>query len=444
MQSRGLLIGVSVLAVLCGWLWWSDKKADEAAKNPAKDAKTVRLTDLKTADLVEITVQHAGAPAVQLRKNGALWALSSEPKFAIENDAAVTLATNAASISSDKVVDDNANDLLQYGLDPGQISLEIKDKSGKTEKLLFGDETPVGNLYYVRKPGEKKVFTVPNYIKQGIDKSATDLRDKRLLLLDDANVSRLEVIRKGETLAFDRDKKGTWQLSKPQSYRTDTVVVDGLYNKLREAKLDPASTAEQQKTFAAQFAAGSPVATLQAVDGAGTQKMEVRKSKENLFLAKSSAVPGVYKISEELGAALDKTLEDFRSKKLLDFGFEDPTRIQIVSSGKTTLLEHKGEDWLLNGKKAEASTVHPVLEALRGFSAMKFVKAGLFTTPVFEVSITQSDAKTTEKLLVSKAGNFHYAKREGDSAEYEIDPKTLSDLEDAVKNVKEPGAVPKK
>lgn len=165
MQSRGLLIGVSVLAVLCGWLWWSDKKADEAAKNPAKDAKTVRLTDLKTADLVEITVQHAGAPAVQLRKNGALWALSSEPKFAIENDAAVTLATNAASISSDKVVDDNANDLLQYGLDPGQISLEIKDKSGKTEKLLFGDETPVGNLYYVRKPGEKKVFTVPNYIK---------------------------------------------------------------------------------------------------------------------------------------------------------------------------------------------------------------------------------------------------------------------------------------
>ena len=74
---------------------------------------------------------------------------------------------------------------------------------------------------------------------------------------------------------------------------------------------------------------------------------------------------------------------------------------------------------------------------------MKFVKSG-YTTPIFEAAITQSDGKTVEKVMVSKTGNFHYAKRDGDLAEYEIDPKTLSDLETALAGLKEPGAVKKK
>ena len=72
---------------------------------------------------------------------------------------------------------------------------------------------------------------------------------------------------------------------------------------------------------------------------------------------------------------------------------------------------------------------------------MKFVPGG-FTSPAFQVTITEKDGKTIEKLMIAKVGNFHYAKREGESGEYEVDPKTIADLEAALKAVKE--AVEKK
>ena len=445
MQSRGLLIGVVALAALSGLLWWSDKKANDEIKNPAKDSKSVKLLSVPASDVVDVVVQHKNEAAVHLVKNVAAnkWELASEPKFLIESDAALTLVTNAGTVSSDKLIDDNATDFIQYGLDPAQITLELKDKGGKIHKLSIGDETPVGNLFYVRLPNDKKVYTIPNYTKMGFDKSANDLRDKRLLIVDDAKLSKLEVVKKAEILEFSKSAKGIWQLVKPKPYRTDTVVVDSLYNKAREAKLDPALSEELKKTYATQFGSAPVLATLKATDSAGTQQIEVRKSNEKLYLAKSSAVPGIFKVADELGAMLDKSVEGYRTRKLLDFGFEDPSRVQIRSGDKTSLLEHKGEDWLLNGKKLDAATVTPLMEGLRSLSALSFVESR-FTTPIFEAAVTQSDGKTIEKILVSATGNFRYAKREGDAAEYEIDPKALSDLEAALGGLKEPGAIKKK
>ena len=131
-----------------------------------------------------------------------------------------------------------------------------------------------------------------------------------------------------------------------------------------------------------------------------------------------------------------------RTKKLMDFGFADPSKVVVEAGGKTNVLEHKGEDWIWNGKKADSATVTGFLEALRGFSALTFVEKK-FTTPSTTVSVTHADGKTVEKLMVAKVGNFHYVQRGGETGEYEIDPKTLSDFESAMSKIKEAGAANK-
>jgi hypothetical protein len=80
----------------------------------------------------------------------------------------------------------------------------------------------------------------------------------------------------------------------------------------------------------------------------------------------------------------------------------------------------------------------PMLDALRAFAALSFVPKG-FATPTYTVTVTQKDGKTVEKLMLSKVGNFLYAKREGETGEYEVDPKTWSDLEATLAKVKEAG-----
>jgi hypothetical protein len=439
MQTRGLLIGVLVLAVLGGAIWWTNRepKPGEAAKSSEQSTK---LTNQNEADLVEIKIEQRGEPAKQLtRQPGQAWKLASEltkdPKFPTDAETANAIATNSAAIASEKLVDENASDLIQYGLDPPQLLLEIKDKAGKTEKLHLGDDTPVGQMVYAVKPGTRKVFTVARFVKEALAKSVADLRDKHLLLVDEAKLTRLEFSRKGESIEFSKDAQGEWQVVQPEPMRADNLAVSEHFRKAREAKYTAIPTPEEAKKNAAAFAAATPLAVLRVSDAAGAQSLEIRKAKDNSYLAKASANEGIYSVTEELGSAVDKAPEEFRNKKLFSFGFAELERIEVKNNGKATLLERKGEDWLLGGKKADASTVQPVVDQLRMMQAMKFARNAV-SSPFFEISIQARGTKSSEQLQVSRKGNFHYAKRVGEAVEFEIDPKLISDLESALSSVK--------
>jgi len=443
MQVRGLLIAVGLLALLSGALWWSNKNPAEPEKKSTGNMKSVPLMTLLQADVVEATVARKDEAPLTLRKNSAgMWDMVLEPKLPTNSQAAMNVVTAISGISTEVLVDENATDLIQYGLEPAQITLELKDKTGKIQKLLVGDAAPVGSQFYVRKPNEKKVYAFAQHYREDFNKTVTDLRDKRLLLVDESKLTRIELLRKSDSLEFSRNTRGIWQLTKPQAYRTDAVAVDELFNKVKEANFDPALSEEILKKQMTSFAAAPVAATMKFTEGTIARQIEIRKTKDNEFLSKSSSVDGIYKVSDDLGKALDKTLDEFRSKKLMDFGYEDPVRIQIESSGKTSVIEHKGSDWTLNGKKSDAATLMPFLDALRALEALKFVASG-FTKPSYTITVTQKDGKTTEKLLVSREGNFHYARREGETGEYEIDPKVLSDLDNLLTKVKEPGATKK-
>lgn len=440
MQSRGLLLAVVALAALSGAIWWSNQKAEDDKKNPKEAGKT-KLIQMLEADVVDIQIQRKNEPALVLHKDVKTnrWEMVSEPKYRLDQEMVTTLVTNSATVPTDKVLEESAADVAQYGLDPAMITLELKDKNGKTDKLLIGDETPIGGLFYARKANEKKVYAIASYQKTGIDKTAADLRDKRLLTLEEAKLSKMELVRKAETIEFAKNSKGDWQVVKPAPMRTDALTADELYRKARDTRFEPQLSPEDTKKFAAAFGSGTPIGTLKLSDGAASQTLEVRRTKEAGLLAKSSAVDGIHKVPDDVGVAMDKGLEDFRNKKLFDFGFEEPVRIELKLNGKTTVLEHQGNDWLIGGKKMDGVPVQALMGDLRGFSALKPVKSG-FTTASSEIVVTQKDGKTTERLLISKTGNFHYAKRDGEAAEYEIDPKSLTDLEAAVAAIQAPGA----
>ena len=99
--------------------------------------------------------------------------------------------------------------------------------------------------------------------------------------------------------------------------------------KLEDARMDLGSANCRPATAAKEFAARRKDGTATVTDNSGTETLEIRKSKNGSYYAKSSAVPGVYKLAGEIGDSFGKTAEDYRDKKLFDFGFMDPTRLEI-------------------------------------------------------------------------------------------------------------------
>lgn len=438
MQANRLLIAALVLAGLGGAIWWSSRQPAESGDSAKPATESVKLMGLAEVDLVEVKVEPKGETARLLKKDSASqkWNLASETAagYRTDSEAAQGLVSKASGFFTDKTVDENATDLIQYGLDPPQIVVEVKDKNGKTDRVNLGDETPVGQMVYAAKPGSKKVYTVAKHLKEAVMKSAFDLQDKRLLPVDESKVSRFEWSRKGESLEFGKNPQGDWQIVKPEPMRADNLAVGELFRKAIEAKYENAPTPETAKKNAADFASASVVGSLKISEAGGAQSLELRKTKENTYLAKASGAAGIYAVSDQLATSLDKAADDFRNKKLFDFGHDDIERVEFKKDGKSTLVEKKGEDWMLGGKKADATTVAPVIDQLRVMQGMNFAKNTAGVANV-EIGVKAKSAKSPEKVLVSAKGNFRYARREGEATEYELDPKVLSDLEAALQAI---------
>lgn len=441
MKNRGLMIATVVLAALAGALYWSDhhKPADNAKKVSA--GTPLKILILNGADISKVDIKKKGGGEIVLAKNGSgKWQIAAPKLLGADQDGVSSMVSALSSLTSDRLIEDEPGDLSQYGLKEPTLEVGVTGKDGKTHILLVGDDTPTGAAAYAKLDGESRVFAIASYTKSSFDKSLNDLRDKRLLTADFEKISRVELLGKRQTIEFGRNKD-EWQILKPKPLRADTVQVEELVRKLKDAKMDLDASAADEKTGVSAFASGVPVAAAKITDETGTQELQVRKSKDDYY-AKSSAVEGVYKVSNELGQGLDKALDDFRNKKLFDFGFNDPNKIEMHDGSSAYFLARSGEDWWSNGKKMNFDSLQSFVEKIRDLSASKFVNSG-FTTPVLDLTVTSNDGKRVEKVLISKDGDAYVAKRENEASLYELDSKAVSELQKSAAELK-PAAAPSK
>jgi hypothetical protein len=443
MKNSGLLIAAVVLAALSGALYWSNRHP--ASENTAKASVDTppKILTLKQEDISKIEIKKKGAEALDLAKGDAgKWQITAPKPLGADQEAVSSLLSSVSSLNSDRLVEDKAADLNQYGLAQPSLELDITTKDSKPQKLLLGDETPAGSAVFAKLDGDPRVFTIASYNKSSLDKSANDLRDKRLLTLDFDKLSQVELVTKKQDIQFGRNKQ-EWQIVKPKPSRADNFQVEEIVRKLREAKMDTTSSDADAKKAAAAFASGTQVGTAKVTDAASTQELQIRKSKDDYY-AKSSVVPGIYKVPSPLGSGLDKNVDDFRNKKLFDFGYEDPTKVELHDGAKAYFLTKGGQDWWsADSKKMDASSVQTVVDRIRELSATKFVDSG-FTTPVIELTVTSNDGKRVEKVSISKSGDNYIAKRENDSSLYQLDSSAVTDLQKLAADVKPTPAAGKK
>ena len=435
MKMNSLLIAAIVLAALSGVLYWSNhRKPAESAVKVSADTPPKLLT-LAQGDIARVDIKKKSGDEIELAKNDAgKWQIvGAKPLRADQNEVSSMLST-LSSLSSERLIAEKAGNLADYGLAQPFVEVDVTEKDNKTQKLLIGDNTPAGNAVYVALAGDPRVFTLASYSKTSLDKSAKDLRDKRLLVFEQDKLSRVELSAKKQDIEFGRNKD-QWQIVKPKPLRADDSKVEELIRKLGDAKMDLTATDDDQKKAAAAFNSGSAVAIAKVTDASGTEELQVRKNKDNYY-AKSSAVEGVFKVGNDLGTALDKAVDDFRNKKLFDLGFTVPEKIELHDGAKAYFLTKGGSDWFsADGKKVDAIGAEGVVEKVRDLSASKFVDSG-FGAPVLEVIATSNGGKTVEKVSIAKDGDHYVAKREGEPALYQLDPVVVTGLENAAEDLK--------
>jgi hypothetical protein len=434
MKFARLLIAAAVLAGLGGLLYWSNRSEEAKAGKPDPKASP-RILDLRETEIKQIEIRHRDGETTVVQRDGSgKWSITAPQPLAADQSAMGAITAAASTLSSDRVVDENASNLPSYGLDPARVGITLTMADGKTHVLRIGEDTPTEGGAYAMLDGDKRLFTIASSSKTGLDKQSKDLREKHLLVFDQEKLSRVELEVAGKPpLEFGR--AGTdWQILKPKPMRADTFQVDELVRKLKDAAMD---TETDPKAAATAFAGGQKTAIAKVTGAEGTLTLEVRKSKSGTaddYYAKSSTMDGAYKVAKEIGDGLDKSLEDFRNKKVFDFGFSDPNRIEIKDGGQSKVIEKSGENWTSGGKTMDSISVQNLIDKLRDLAAAKFADSG-FTTPALELTVVSNDGKRTEKVQIAAAGANFLARRENDSSLYQLDGNAVTGLRDAAAGV---------
>ena len=357
MKPVRLLVAVVLLAGLGGVVWWSNKQQKAKAAEPPKDLSP-KILALNPDSIAQLEIEKRGADPMILKKNAAgQWQMTAPQALAVDQSAASGLGSALENFSSERVVDNNATNLASYGLAPAALQVTATLKNGSKKVLLIGDDTPTGSADYAMLEGDPHLYTTSTANKTSLDKTWKDLRDKRLMTFDADKISRVELTAKKRDDEFGRINQNEWQILKPKPMRADAFQVEDLVNKLKGATMDTSCHGRRREEAVRAFASGTRSRRVKVTDPGGTRPRspEVRDD----YYAKSSVVEGVHKIATDLGKRFDKSLDDFRNKKLFDFGFSDPTRLEIKDGAKIGASESP----VKTGRPTERPWTRPASQA---------------------------------------------------------------------------------
>ena len=309
---RSFLVLFVLAAALGGYVYFYESKRELGG--PEKPQEKV-FADLQSDKIEQVTVKSASGEQTTLQKQGTAWQVT-QPAAVPADEAEISgITSSLAALEVQRVVDDQATDFKQYGLDPARIDVAFK-AGGKDHRLLLGQKTPAGADIYAKLPGAPRVFLVSSYLDATFNKTTFDLRDKTILKIDREKVDRVELQTSGRTVTIAK-QGAEWRITAPSDARADFGAVEGIVGRLNSSPMK-SIVADEAKDLK-EYGLDAPVATVRVGSGSAQAGLAIGKSAgDGVVFAKDLSRPMIFTVDAALADELKKPAEEFRIKDLFD------------------------------------------------------------------------------------------------------------------------------
>jgi hypothetical protein len=449
-----MLALVVVLAGLGGYIYFVD------SKRPASDiaAKQKVFEGLSADKIEEITLTNDGESST-LKKADGTWKMTAPAAADADQNEASTLTSNLTNLEVNRVVDENASNLTDYGLAKPKITVSFKGQGGLAGELQLGDKTATQGDMYAMKPGTKRVFLISSFQETAFGKKPFDLREKKILNFERDKVDSIEIANaSGPSIQLARSGSA-WTLKQPVAGRADYSVVEGLLTRLSSANMtklaEPSAT---DPAALAKFGLDKPAVTVTLGAGSARATIALGKEEEGATYAKDQSRPLVFTVDQTVAADLKKQADDYRDKELFAFRSFNAARLRIVQGADTYEFQkvagtgdNPTDKWQrVNAGGAptdvEISKMEDLLSKLTNLRAQSFAgpsdKTGL-DKPELVVAVSFDQGKF-ERVRAAKPGADAFASRDGEPAVAKLDATAYGDALKALTDLVTPPPSPLK
>lgn len=275
------------------------------------------LLDFPAAKIEKIELRQKDMKFVFAR-NGALWVLQEPLAARADKVALASILEDFCPLRYDRLVEENARDLKNYGLDDPEITLMFFSKglAAPARTILLGMRNGLDSSSYAKLAGSGKVVLLAAYKRNALEKNLLAFREKIILPLDCPAVTAMAY--KYQNTAFRFVKNGDqWFMEKP------------LFSLVQEDKISEilsAASALEAKAFVAAansdsdpgFNLKSPLLEVEFKSAAGFSKIAVGR-KGGRFFAQVDGWGEIYEIDNDFCTRFSTASSFFREKKIAVF-----------------------------------------------------------------------------------------------------------------------------
>ena len=399
---RGLtstIILVLVLAGLGAYIYFVDSKKPAGGLEEKQKVFTVEADKIN-----EVTVT-AENETTSLKKENGTWKITAPLATDADSNEVSSLTSALAALEVNRVVDENATNLSEYGLAQPRIKLAFKAEGGANGEIFLGEKTPTQSDMYATRPGEKRVFLVQAFQESSLAKKTFDLRDKRVLHFDRDKVDLIEVTQPSSPAVQLARSGSDWMVKQPIQTRGDYSAVEGLLTRLSTAAMTKLIDPNGPESFGLD----KPAAVVTLGAGSTRATLEFGEEKDGAVYARDVARQILFTVDPALATDVKKSVDDFRDKDLFEFRTFNAQRVRVVrgtetfefqkvagagqnptdkwqrvSDGKTTDLDTtKVEDFLSKLAALRAQSFNPTTNAA-GNAEPALVASASYETNKFE------------------------------------------------------------
>jgi hypothetical protein len=418
-----LVASIVVLAGLVGYIYFVDSKTEP---NAPEVKEKVWSGTLASADMEEVEIKLADGETAKVQKADGTWQIVEPSKAPADETEMTSITSSLASLEVQRVVDANAGDVKQYGLDPARISVAFRSKGQKdVRRVEFGEKTPTGGDLYARIPGEKRVFLVSSFLDSTFNKTPFALRDKTILKIDRQKADGLELVEGTTTIQLA--KKGSdWMLAQPLAARADFAAVESALERVGSAQM--VGITEENATSLTKYGLDKPTATITVSMGSSRATLLLGRTENAVVYAKDASRPMVFTVPPTLKTDVIKPVADLRRKDLFDARAFTASHIEFTRGSERIVLDKsKGKDdmdvWKNGaGKEVDAMKADDLVNRITGLRAGSFENQthASLKSPALVVTVRTND-NTSETVTFGRTGTDVYASRSDEPGSAKID-----------------------